>query len=99
MNYLTMTGVGGMGVGKYDTCGGGGWGARMAARTAQVSRGAAEEIGQFWRRLHKTGHRLLHQLGWSGGAIPGDVVCEVLRRLCRLAVCGSDARCENTTVR
>ena len=43
------------------------WGARMAARTAGVRRSSLEDIGQFWRRMHRFGHNLLQK--WSAGGL------------------------------
>ena len=42
------------------------WGARLASRSVLVRRGAAEEAGQYWRRLHRVGHELLRP---SGGTL------------------------------
>ena len=39
------------------------WGARLAARVCVMGRRVSEEIGQFWRRLHRRGHRLLRAVG------------------------------------
>jgi len=39
------------------------WGARIAARTGLVQRKAWEDMGQYWRRLHRFGHKRLRQLG------------------------------------
>ena len=39
------------------------WGARLAARTARIRRGSLEDIGQYWRRLHRTGRNLLERMG------------------------------------
>jgi hypothetical protein len=42
------------------------WGARLMSRVARVRRNDGEDIGQFWRRLHRVGH------GWmrsQGGAV------------------------------
>ena len=41
------------------------WGARLVARMACVKRNAGEELGQYWRRLHRFGHGLL-QLNGGG---------------------------------
>ena len=35
------------------------WAARMAARVVGIARAPDEEMGQFWRRLHREGHKLL----------------------------------------
>jgi hypothetical protein len=45
----------------------GSWGARLMARVAGVRRNAGEEIGQFWRRLHRVGHNWMRFLG---GGVP-----------------------------
>ena len=43
------------------------WGARLVARMACVKRNAGEELGQYWRRLHRFGHGLLQLNGGSLG--------------------------------
>jgi hypothetical protein len=35
------------------------WAARLAARVVGITRCPDEEMGQFWRRLHREGHKLL----------------------------------------
>ena len=35
------------------------WAARTAARIGGVRRGQNEDMGQFWRRMHRSGHQLL----------------------------------------
>ena len=35
------------------------WAARLAARVVGIKRYPDEEMGQFWRRLHREGHKLL----------------------------------------
>ena len=39
------------------------WGARVSARVRGVRHSSAEDIGQFWRRLHRTGHKMLSLTG------------------------------------
>ena len=39
------------------------WGARVAASVAGVKRGITEEIGDWWRRMHRVGHNILEQHG------------------------------------
>ena len=39
------------------------FGARVCARVARVRKGAAEDLGQFWRRMHRTGHKWLRLTG------------------------------------
>ena len=41
------------------------WGARLSARTVLVQRRGCEDMGQYWRRLHRVGHQWLRQLGGS----------------------------------
>ena len=41
------------------------WGARLIARTYGIKRRIDEGIGEFWRRLHRTGHNLCRQFGGS----------------------------------
>jgi hypothetical protein len=40
------------------------WGARMASRVKGVRRHPDEELGQFWRRLHREGHSLMQRFDW-----------------------------------
>ena len=64
----------------------GSWGARMVARVGNLQRGAAEDIGQYWRRLHRFGHSWLRSMG-------GNLD---FRRLCRLhSYAGHLARTSN----
>ena len=42
------------------------FGARLAARTCLIRRKDGEDLGQFWRRMHRSGHSLL---GSSGGSL------------------------------
>ena len=44
------------------------WGARVSARVRGVRHSSAEDIGQFWRRLHRTGHKML---SLTGGGLGG----------------------------
>lgn len=37
------------------------WGARAMSTVANIRRAPAEEIGQWWRRLHRQGYRLLQK--------------------------------------
>merc|ERR1712232_609137 len=39
------------------------WGARIAARCFRIRRFPSEEMGQFWRRLHRIGHQRLRRHG------------------------------------
>ena len=39
------------------------WGARTAACVAGARRGETEEIGDWWRRMHRTGHAILERHG------------------------------------
>ena len=39
------------------------WGARVAARVRGVCRSCSEDIGQFWRRLHRIGHKMMSKTG------------------------------------
>ena len=38
------------------------WGARLLAQIARVRRGLTEDIGPFWRRMHRTGHKWMRDL-------------------------------------
>ena len=44
------------------------WGARFAARVAGLRHSAVEDIGHFWRRLHRHGHNLLQRSGGGLGS-------------------------------
>jgi hypothetical protein len=39
------------------------WGARLLARVSHCRRDSTEDIADFWRRMHRTGHFLLHAFG------------------------------------
>ena len=54
------------------------WGARLMARVARIRRNVGEEIGQYWRRLHRAGHLWMRTIG-------GGVGVRRLRRLHRFA--------------
>ena len=41
------------------------WGARMGAQVARTRRSPTEDIGHYWRRLHRCGHGLLRASGGS----------------------------------
>ena len=41
------------------------WGARMGAHVARTRRSPTEDIGHYWRRLHRYGHGLLRVPGGS----------------------------------
>ena len=41
------------------------WGARMVAQMARTRRSPTEDIGHYWRRLHRYGHGLLRVSGGS----------------------------------
>ena len=39
------------------------WAARLIAKTLKIRRNEGEEIGVFWRRLHRVGHHWMHKSG------------------------------------
>ena len=41
------------------------WGARLVARMACVQRSPLEDLGQYWRRMHRFGHQLMQRNGGS----------------------------------
>ena len=52
------------------------WGARLIARVARIGCNENEDIGQYWRRLHRSGHALLQLYGGS----PNWRRCKTLHR-------------------
>ena len=41
------------------------WGARAASRAGMVQRRLHEDMGQYWRRMHRAGHKWLRRAGGS----------------------------------
>ena len=44
------------------------WGARLVSRMACLKRSPSEELGQYWRRMHRFGHTMLREVGGSLGS-------------------------------
>ena len=66
------------------------WGARIIARTYGVKRKSDEDVGGYWKRLHRTGHVLCKRLGGSA---------EDLRQRTKLSWAGHLARTNNAHLR
>ena len=66
------------------------WGARILARAALIKRRADEDIGQYWRRLHREGYQLLR----CHGGTP-----DYRRRVCLHGFAGHLARSSTSMLR
>ena len=73
------------------------WGARMASRVGLAQRKVVEEMGQYWRRLHRTGHRWLRSAGggldWRRAARVHSYAGHIARTSCHLLEVALRTRC------